>query len=112
MKKTTRDYLADNINMLLNYHQWSRAELARKSGVSPRMVAYIATGEKAATIEVAEKLGEAFGITGWLMISPYLSIDTYKNMEKLNSHYSQTTPEGKDHILMVAEREAIFSKAK
>ena len=109
MKETTKDYLARNILMLLDYHRWSKADLAKRSGVSSRMISYIINKERTATIEVADEIGAAFGINGWLMISPYLTIDSYKKLDSLNSNYNKASKEGRSHIDMVADREATYS---
>lgn len=110
MTMTTKDYLARNILMLLDINQWSKKQLAKRAGISDRMVAYLVNKERSATIDVADAIGKAFGINGWLMISPYLTPESYKSLEKLNSDFAATTREGREHIKMVAEREAAYSK--
>lgn len=42
----------------------NKPTLARKSGVSERMIAYILKAEKTSTIEVAQKLAKVFGLEG------------------------------------------------
>ena len=110
MTTTTRDYLSANMDMLLLFHQWTPKELSRRSNVSPRMIAYILQKEKTPSIDVVEKIGSAFGVKGWLMISPYLDLKTYKNLEKLNQNFASSSDQGKDYILMVAQREAEYSR--
>lgn len=106
----TKDYLARNIQMLMALNGWNKVTLAKRAGISDRMVAYLINKERAATIEVADAIGKAFGINGWLMISPHLTPESYKSMEKLNQDYASTTQQGREHIEMVADREAAYSK--
>ena len=95
----------------MDINKWTRKQLAYKAGISSRMITYIINQERSATIEVAESIGKAFGINGWMMISPHLTIDSYKKLDRLNSNYSATTDAGRDHIDMVADREATYSSS-
>ena len=110
MNTSIKENLSKNIQMLLNLNSWSRKDLARKAGISSRMVTYIINQERAATIEVAESIGKAFGVNGWVMISPNLTPDSYKKIETLTQNYINTSPEGRDLIDMIADREARYTK--
>lgn len=111
-KKNTVITLARNLNMLMRASgNMSRADLARRSGVSARMVAYICNAEKTTTIETAQALAEVFGLEGWHLIMPNLpdGINRSKKLSMLLENYSGSSKEGKEMITMIAEREAKYS---
>lgn len=75
MIKKTQQTLIDNLKMLMKLRGWNPRELSEASGVSPRMVAYILTGDRIPSIEIADELARAFGLDGWLLIHPSLPRD-------------------------------------
>lgn len=110
-KKHTVETLARNINFLMGAFSISRAELAKRSGVSPRMVAYICNAEKTATIETAQNLASVFGLEGWHLIMPNLPQDMKKtkHLSALLNNYLKANSEGREMIEKVAERESKYS---
>jgi len=90
----------------------TKAELSKKSGVSPRMIAYILSKERAPSIEVTDALASAFGLTGWQIIMPNLSVEAIRNgkLEKLINDYSRSSDSGKELIETIADHEARLGK--
>lgn len=88
--------------------------LAKKSGVSKRMIQYLLKCEKTATIDLIDALAQPFGLTGWQLIMPNLSEDLLKDgtLERLVENFSRSSTEGRDYISRVAEQEAKYSITK
>ena len=105
-----KNYLSTNVASLLAYTGWSKEYLAKRSGVSLRMIAYILSKERAASIEIAEAIGNAFGISVWAILNPHLEPGQQGKLEKLVKNYSNTSPKGRDYIDMVADREGGLPK--
>ncbi len=89
---------------------FTSADLAKKSGVSKRMIDYILNEDRKATVELAGKLAEAFGLTGWQLIMPSLPYEIAKNgtLNQLIKDYSHCGTESQDYINHVAQREAVY----
>jgi transcriptional regulator with XRE-family HTH domain len=109
-KKTTVESLAQNLTLLMQLTNMKKPELSRKSGVSPRMIAYILNAERRATIETVDDLAKVFGLEGWHLIMPSLPKDlkTSKALQRLVENYIESSGEGRGMIDMVAEREAKY----
>lgn len=114
MKKrtSTPETLASNIREMMRATGMTKADVAKKSGVSERMIGYILSKERSPTVDVAEALGRAFGLSGWQMIMPDLPVQLAKNglLERLVKNYSSISEEGREYINRVAEREANYKK--
>lgn len=85
-------------------------ELARQSGVTERMIAYIIKQERTATINLTESLAKPFGLNGWHLLIPNLPVDLAKNgkLAKLLSNYALASDDGRQYIDKIAEREADY----
>lgn len=57
--------LASNLQALMDLHDWSQTELARRSGVSQRHISGILNRYTDATAGVIDKLASAFGRRGY-----------------------------------------------
>lgn len=113
-RKNVSETLIKNLRVLMDDRGWKPKKLSEKSGVSPRMVAYILKGERVCSIEIAEQLANAFGLKGWhLLIEgvPEHLLKT-KKLEKLYQNYAKTTTEVQEYIDHIAEREAQYSTKK
>lgn len=116
MKKRTRmstsETLVSNIREVMRATGMKKADVAKKSGVSERMIGYILAKERSPTVDVAEALGKAFGLTGWQMIMPGLPVRLAKNghLDKLVKNYSSLSEEGREYVDRVAEKEARYLK--
>lgn len=114
MPKTTRTLdgiFKRNLRMLKRAFELSSKTIAERSGVSERMVDYLLSGERTPTVDVAEQIAQVFGLSGWQMLYPNLTQDLARRgkLEKLLEAYGAASDEGKDHIEMVALREAKYS---
>lgn len=110
-RPTPSDNLAENLRMLMQaFGINSNRDLARQSGVSDRMIGRILNRESSATVDIVEKLGRPFGLTGWEMIMPKLHLDLLRSgkLERLIENYYMASDEGRDLIDHIAEREAKY----
>lgn len=87
-----------------------KPELAKKSGVSERMIGYLLAKERTPTIEVADALAKPFDLTGWQLLIPGLHIDLAKagKLEQLVHNYSSASDKGREYIDRVSEQEAQY----
>lgn len=104
----TTDTLSHNLRELMKAYKFSKQDLAKKSGISDRMIAYVLAKEKTPTVDLADALAKPFGLTGWQLLIPDLSVELARagKLEKLVSNYSQSSDKGREYIDMVAAREA------
>lgn len=86
---------------------WTQQELARRSGVSQRMISGILREEMGCSIETAQALGEAFGLTGWQMIVPDLSddLESAPGLTTIIKGYTATDRAGRELMEQLAIRE-------
>lgn len=109
----TAETLSANLRALMKEFKFSKEVLAKRSGVSDRMIGYILAAERSTTIETANDLGKAFGLNGWLLLIPGLPVELAKTgqLEKLIINYAHSSNDGRNYIEKVAEKEADY-KAK
>lgn len=106
-----RETLARNLRHLMEMENLSEPALAKRSGVSQRTINNILRIEKAPTLDTVDKLAAAFGLNLWHLIMPSLPEDLVRSpsLEKLYRAYIKASPDGREYIDRVAEREAKFS---
>lgn len=111
-RTSTSDTLVTNLRELMRITKIRKPDLAKKSGVSERMIGYILAKERTPTVDTAEALGQAFGLNGWQLIMPGLPIHLAKNghLDKLVKNYARLTDEGREYVDRVAEKEAGYTK--
>jgi len=104
------DTLVINLKMLLKKRDMKPSELSRLSGVTERMIHYILNGQRKASVEIAGKLAEAFGLTGWQIIMPSLPYDLAKSgkLDKLIDNYSHCNQTTQSYVSQVMEREILI----
>jgi len=103
-------HLAANLTILMQQKDWKPQQLAEKSGVSPRMIAYLLSEERAPTIDIIERLARSFGLEAWQLMLPGID-PTALNANRLShliSDYSSASDNGRKLIEMIAEREADY----
>src|SRR3990167_876051 len=108
MNNLPSETLIVNLQMLLKKTGISTADLAKKSGVTKRMIDYILSRERGASIDIAGKLSGAFGLNGWQLIMPSLPYDLAKTgqLDKLIENFTRCDQKSQQYISHVAEREA------
>lgn len=113
-RKNVSETLIKNLRVLMDDRGWKPKKLSEKSGVSPRMVAYILKGERVCSIEIAEQLANAFGLQGWELLINDMPEHLLKSkkLEKLYKNYAKATMEAQEYIDHIAEREAQYSTKK
>lgn len=73
------DIFISNMELLLEARQLSNRELAKKSGVSDRLIGMYRNRESAPSIEKAEKIARALGFQLWQMQIPNFQIPLSKD---------------------------------
>lgn len=99
-RPSTRDTLATNIKTLMTLRGWTQVQLAEKSGVSQTMISSVTGAKSGCSVETAEAIAHAFGLTGWHLLMPGLTEDLLKSkaVQKLLESYVDATPEGRAFI--------------
>lgn len=106
--------LVINLKMLMRETNINTETLSRMSGVSKRGIDYILSGERKASVEIAGKLAEAFGLNAWQLIMPSLQYDIAKPgvLDKLIENYSNCPPTSREYISHVAQRDSVYKVNK
>ncbi|MFC4251560.1 MAG: helix-turn-helix domain-containing protein [Sinimarinibacterium flocculans] len=67
-KISLRERLAVNVRNERHARQWTQEDLAHRSGVSQRYISRVESAKSAISVDTIEKLAEAFGIDGELLL--------------------------------------------
>lgn len=104
----TQETLAYNLYRLMEMEDMELETLAKKSGVSSRMIRFIMKQQRVPSVEIADKLAEAFGLTGWQLIMPNLigSLSEFKHIDSLFHDWLAADADGRKFIESAAHREA------
>lgn len=114
-RPSTRETLAKNLKTLMAIRDWNQVQLAEKSGVSQTMISSILGAKSGCSVDTAEALGHAFGLTGWHLLMPGLTEDLLKShaVQKLLESYVDASPEGRAFIdAAIALRESQLKPSK
>jgi len=105
--------LLKNLDYLRDVSSVNKQELAKKAGVSPRMLAYIYSGERTPTLEVLERIAAVFKIAPGLLLMPDMIkwFPHLKEMGELMTLYANADADSQKYIRRVAEKEANYSAA-
>ena len=103
--------LSRNLDRLIHKSGLSVREVAEKAGVSSRQISYILKHERTPTIEMVEKIAQVFKLSGWQLMLPNLDTALAFNgrLNKLIDDFAHSSPEGRDYIIHVAEKEAGYA---
>ena len=124
MKKTVRlaprDALARNLKYIKELRKLSDAEVRELAGknergnykVSAKTVNNMYNARTDVQLSNIDAVASVFDITSWHILMPDLirEYESLSDFEQLYNHWSISSKEGRKHILMVAEREATYSK--
>lgn len=104
----TTDIIIKNLKHLMAIHKYTMADVARRSGVTPRGVKFILDGDRIPNVDTTEQLARAFGLRGWHLLNPDLDHDLINSptVSRLISDYAKSSPEGRKIISEIAAREA------
>lgn len=109
----TRETLAKNLKTLMTIRGWTQVQLAEKSGVSQTMISSVLNARSGCSVETADALGHAFGLTGWHLLMANLTEDLLKSkaVQRLLESYVSASPDGKALIDAIALRESQLAPA-
>jgi len=113
-KLTTTEAVAKNLRRLMEVYNLSQPQVAKKAGVSQRTVSNILNAANEPGIEKINKIARAFGLQGWQLQMPNIPDDLLSSgvVPKVMDALMKATPEGREMIQRLAEREAHYSKQK
>ena len=83
----------------------SEKALEKRSGVSQKGINKILNKQSAPTVTTIAKLAQAFRIEPWQLLMPPGKHASDKEWQSLLQAYASASPEGRDLILRLAERE-------
>lgn len=110
--KPTKRILAENLSALLQREEWSNRELSRKTNgeVSDRYIGMVRNCTTNASVDVLDDLAGPFRLQGWQLILPGLPMDNKESerLIRLLLRYTKASPEGREYIDRVAERESQY----
>jgi transcriptional regulator with XRE-family HTH domain len=106
------DVLVGAVRALMKSNGLKIPALAKKSGVSPRMIKYILAKQRTPTIDVIQAIAGAFGLKSWQLMIPNVKIDgaTSRHLESLVKNYTQSSQQGQEYLDRVAEQEAKYKE--
>lgn len=104
----TRRTIARNLRALLDMRKWSEHDLAKASGVAQKTINNVLAARSACTVDTVGALARPFGLTSWHMLIEDLPADLTgsPSIRQLVASWISATPEGREHIELVAAREA------
>jgi transcriptional regulator with XRE-family HTH domain len=113
-KLTTTEAVAKNLQRLMELRGLTQPQLARRAGVAQRTISNILSARNEPGIEKINKIAKVFGLQGWQLQMPNIPEDmlTDGRMTRVIDALTRATPEGREMIERLAEREAHYSKQK
>jgi transcriptional regulator with XRE-family HTH domain len=113
-KLTTTEAVAKNLRRLMDVNGLTQVQVAKRAGVSQRHISNVLNAAQEPGIEKINKIAQAFGLHGWQLQMPNLPEDmlTDGRVTRVIDALTRATPEGREMIERLAEREAHYSKAK
>lgn len=114
-RQLPQETLARNVRTLMRANQMSERDLASKAKVAQKTVNNILNQTKSPTLETVDKIARVFGLNLWHLIMPDLPDELLKpnsSIAKLYTSYRDASPEGRNMIDRVAEREAQYTATK
>ncbi|MCB4811678.1 helix-turn-helix transcriptional regulator [Methylovorus menthalis] len=106
MKFNATKKLIDNLQKLMVN---STGEIAKKSGISKRMIDYIMEGSRGASLNTLEKIADSHGLNAWHLLLDYLNLDAARSgdLDKLVTNFSKCDKTTQAYLLHVAEHGAV-----
>ncbi len=110
-KNNSQDIFVNNLKMLMDIFRLKPADVAKSSGVSPRMIAYILDKERSPNIRIVEDIARAFKLQSWHMMMPSLDYEIARTgkLDQLVDIYTTAEPSTQQYIGSIIEREAGYT---
>lgn len=110
----TAESLISNLRYLMDINNMSETQLAKKSGVSQKAVNKIMNRVSSPQLDTLDKIAAVFGLNLWHLIMPGLpdELKSGNSIEKLYSRYIEASPESREYIYHVAEKESLYLPKK
>lgn len=108
----SKSVIAANVRALMLEKGWSQRRLAKESGASYKAINKLVNGESAPTSDTVDKLAAAFDLAPWQLSLPIPpdELGTSGRFRVLLNYYLQSSPDSRDEIHRVAERESKYRK--
>lgn len=105
---------AEKLNIMLEKKNWSKAELARISKITPQQISYYTNGDREPSKENIKKLAKAFDVETAIFMDDLDSKETLLGMWELayDSYQNAESPEIKISENETPEYSAIQRKSK
>lgn len=109
-----RTAVAANVRALMDRRELTQMQLCAKSGVSQRHISNLINAKGGPGAEVLDAVASAFGLPGWLLMIPGLSVEILDShsIPLLVESFISAGPEGRELIARLAEREATHNLEK
>jgi transcriptional regulator with XRE-family HTH domain len=113
-KLTTTEAVAKNLRRLMAMRGLTQPQLAKKAGVAQRTISNILSASNEPGIEKINKIARVFGLQGWQLQMPNIPDDMLSGavVTRVIDALTRATPEGREMIERLAEREAHYSKQR
>jgi transcriptional regulator with XRE-family HTH domain len=113
-KLTTTEAVAKNLRRLMDVNGLTQVQVAKRAGVSQRHISNVLNAVSEPGIEKINKIARVFGLHGWQLQMPNLPEDMLVGgvVTRVIDALTQASPEGREMIGRLAEREAHYSKQK
>lgn len=108
-----RETLAKNLKVLLELHEMSGPDVAKKAGVDIKTVNNMINGRYDPRPEKVDLVARVFGMSAWQLLIPNLPGELLRRdgrLEKLIHDYGVATEEGRDNIDRVADMAARYTR--
>ena len=112
-KTTTRATVIANIRMLMVVAGDSEHSLGKKIGIRQSTISNMLSGRHRIDIEKAETIANIYGLEGWHLLLKDLPkyLRESKTISRLFHDYMKSSPEGRDLISRMADREAHYGRS-
>lgn len=108
-RPNTRESLIKNLTALMRANGDKPNDVAARCGITSKAIRLILAGERCPSIETADEIASAYGLTGWQLIMPNLlsDVNDLKHIQSLIVYWQQSDDEGKRFIEITAKHEAM-----
>lgn len=107
-----RETLARNLRYLKDKFGLSDKDMEKRSGVAAKTINNYYNGRTNVQLDQLDEVAKIFGLNYWHLIMPGLpeDYDNIAEFDQLVENWTTCNIEGRKHILMVSDRESLFTK--